>query len=1180
MLRFFKRFLIAASVFIAALLVTLVMLLQFTDWTRYKDDILNQINDPAHDLKRPKLSIDGDIKVQLFPAPRLVMSKFALDNIEGGDAQHMLTGDQLDLVSSWSSLFSGDLRIDSLVLRHPKIALEFRPNGQSNFEHVFATQPTKTQQIIRQGQQSEDAVISAPLSESTQNNAESHLLSTFIDSLLLVKKIELKDAIISCHDLNVRSKSNSFSSACFGHDRFSLVDINADLEAQDAQQSYTATFTAHSQGVPVNAQLRLKNLFKNSPASVDLKLQAGEANLTFAGVYDTSASPFLDGTIELKADSLDAALQNALFGQKADETFSVQTLLPVDLTANFIANEGARYEVPSFNGTLNTTTLSGAFAYDGLAQFLSGNLRIKDFNFDTLLESQPSTSLDISSDNLASNNISVDDNAQTSQGWLKNWELDGDINGLTIGKETLRTVQFKANGMGTGSGLAPFKTIKAFTLNASLPWGGGVALNGNADFSTPLTKFSIGYGVRFEDGQRGLKWLGLGDFSIENEQLRKIESTGKVFGTLDKFQVIQANFKANDSNVDAEFQVVRDEEQTGLYIQAKTNTLNLDTWLTPKTQEEIRNILPKPTSSAVAALATLPLDISTLTNLLNGEPGLVVEFDLKAHELRHQTHSYNEFEFVGRLDTGGLIISHLSAQDKAGIVGKLVGHIPPVPDLEMNLRADVSAPSAKSFFTSLGTRPIGAMWSDDAPLMSAGPIALSWVKTGNSNEPNIQAIFKSGGIELELDGTFFSSSGPLAGNQLNCNFRVRLSHISAQKLYKLIHAPYPIAPPEVPISLTGHTQGCFETLKIKSISGTVGDMPFSGELTINEDRKISGTLKLGNLDLDDWLINAPVYTAIPGPFAPTPATQQGDSRKWSNSKSSDLWLAHANGTWRLEAQSLQRGNLEIKKQVLNLEIEGGRLTTSVCSGRIYGGTYTCSYRREPGHETHYSLKLRDAVVPDGIMGLKGIDLKGSRINFDLTARTNGKSEANQVSKLQARGKVTAVGGELTGMNLQVLHEGYEKHGSLASDITKKFEHALSSGTTPLKRLEFNFSVEDGVFASRDFVFETQPDMAMTARYALRYDMKTGSIDNLGDIEGSPKLKRIPVRHVGKLGQSSVRIDEIALTDMISEAEFQKLQTNLTAPKKTENPKPSDPSLETDTDGNSLGILLKNVLQDE
>ncbi len=116
------------------------------------DAIFSKISEQVEKTTGRTLTIAGDKDLAIFPSLRLELNDVSFSNMAGGSRDNMATMKQLDIHIPWSTVFSGEIKLNKFVIREPNILLETNKQGKGNwqlFDNV-AEQPTAQQKTSGQ----------------------------------------------------------------------------------------------------------------------------------------------------------------------------------------------------------------------------------------------------------------------------------------------------------------------------------------------------------------------------------------------------------------------------------------------------------------------------------------------------------------------------------------------------------------------------------------------------------------------------------------------------------------------------------------------------------------------------------------------------------------------------------------------------------------------------------------------------------------------------------------------------------------------------------------------------------------------------------------------------------------------------------------------------------------------
>ncbi len=101
----------------------------FIDWNQYKTEIAQ----PITELSGRDLTIEGDVSFAVLPTPALSAAGVSLANMEGAQSGHMARLGSLEIRVAFLPLLSGQIKVESVKLIEPVIALEVLADGRANW---------------------------------------------------------------------------------------------------------------------------------------------------------------------------------------------------------------------------------------------------------------------------------------------------------------------------------------------------------------------------------------------------------------------------------------------------------------------------------------------------------------------------------------------------------------------------------------------------------------------------------------------------------------------------------------------------------------------------------------------------------------------------------------------------------------------------------------------------------------------------------------------------------------------------------------------------------------------------------------------------------------------------------------------------------------------------------------
>ncbi|MEQ8269194.1 MAG: AsmA family protein [Parvibaculum sp.] len=119
---------------LAVLLFAALIGPSLVDWNQFRNGIETQASEVAG---RP-VSIDGDIRFRILPAPHLTLGKIKIGNDPEASSlpsePHFATFDEIDAEVALAPLLSGDIKVTSVRIMRPQFNLEVLPDGSVNWK--------------------------------------------------------------------------------------------------------------------------------------------------------------------------------------------------------------------------------------------------------------------------------------------------------------------------------------------------------------------------------------------------------------------------------------------------------------------------------------------------------------------------------------------------------------------------------------------------------------------------------------------------------------------------------------------------------------------------------------------------------------------------------------------------------------------------------------------------------------------------------------------------------------------------------------------------------------------------------------------------------------------------------------------------------------------------------------
>ena len=273
---FLKKLLLAILALIFVLGGVVLVGPSFVDWNSYKAEIARTVEQQTG----RRLDIEGDISFQVLPAPRLSVKQLKLANLEGGSANSFISASALQIHVDLVPLLSGKVKVASVTLNDPVVALEQFPDGRNNW--TFSASTGKTEESH---QTAEGSTPSGSNSARSGGNIDFSLDGATINN----GRISFLD-----HDMGTAH---------------SITGLNATLSASSLNGPFRLTGDFAYEEVPVMLSAATGTIDAGWATPLEAIISLGDktAELSYSGTLVLGDMPRLIGTIGATAKDLAAA---------------------------------------------------------------------------------------------------------------------------------------------------------------------------------------------------------------------------------------------------------------------------------------------------------------------------------------------------------------------------------------------------------------------------------------------------------------------------------------------------------------------------------------------------------------------------------------------------------------------------------------------------------------------------------------------------------------------------------------------------------------------------------------------------------------------------------------------------------------------------------------------------------
>ena len=1088
-----KKLVLAVLALIVVLGVVVLVGPSFIDWNSYKAEITRTVEEQTG----RRLEIDGDISFQVLPAPRLSVEKLKLANAEGGSADTFVSAGALQIHVALAPLLSGKVKVASVTLKDPVVALEKLPDGRNNW--TFNT-PTATA-----GEATAPGTIDGGATDS--GTAGSGNIDLSLDGATIT------NGRISFFD-HATGESHT------------VAGLNAALSASSLNGPFKLTGDFSYKDVPVTLSAATGEIDAGRATPLETIVTLGDkaTELSYSGTLVLGDMPRLMGTIG--ATSKDLVAAGAALAPLGTGTGT----LPSALTGPFKLS--GKLEASSERAVLNELAitaggLSGkgtvtALLADGID--VDAKLALDRFVLDDLLASLASgteTGGDAPATPAPANSVPATTTADFALPAGINADLILTADAVDYRGGVIRQPRLEASLAGGAA------VLKVFS--AQMPGGSDLSLSGTLESVNGKPQFS-GRADFVSDNLRGtLGWLDIEIDSVAADRLRKGSLGADISANPEQIQLTNWTMDLDTTQIRGGLTLLlRDRPAFGLALDL--GKINLDAYLPPEGQA---GTTEPATSEEPAPAGPSPMEQAAVT-LNSFDANVRIGFD----EITVRKTPIIGGQLEARIQNGALSVSKLAIADLGGAKVNLSGSLAgAVSDPNTKLEFEIDAKSVTRLARLAGIEP-------DETLQRIGGATLNGSILGDLSALTVDATAKTAGATASVKGILHPLAQPL-----NVDLAVKLQHPSADKLAAILSpgavpkdvtlgslalaatvmsapdgaygldatmdlgggqlglkgtvAPGPdttalaldtrYTHPDVvalirgfspgyaptkrdlgPASLVSRLEGNTDNLKINGLRLGLGPVSLTGTATLaltGPRPKLTLSAESGSIAIDPWL---PKGSAAPaGGVAPV-VPVKSSARTWSRETIDTSGLLAADANIDLKAEKVLYGAYELDKVDLAAVLENGALTVSRLTSGLFGGTLngTASLKHGATPSAGLTLAVKNADVQQAAASATGAPQVTGTLNYETSLNTTGRSEYALVSGLQGSGSIAVSDGTVEGFDLPAVSDQL-KQLDRSVDFLVLAQRAMQGGTTPFESLSATYEITNGVLQSEDISLKSK-----------------------------------------------------------------------------------------------------------
>ena len=990
----------------------------FIDWNNYKDDVTRRVKE----MTGRDLTINGNIRIAVLPAPALVVSDVFLANPDGATARHMVKLKSAEIRVALGPLLGGQVKVETLKLIEPVIHLERLSDGSANWAFKAVKRAAGG-----------DA---NPTASGATNEGPSAAPPIALDNLTI------ENATLIYRD-SVSGVTEQ------------VEKLSARIAAASLQGPMKTSGTATVRSVPLTFELNVGEIIRDRTVPFNLLAGVATGSVT-AQVGGTLVNltdvPKFKGNVKVEGKNLAAALAS-LSGAGAPSLLVQSFQVGGDVTATATEVQMERVDIG-----LGATRASGDLYFEiGDKPSVNARLEVRKIDLDALIATKP---------------------ASTAPGTRTAKDAAKPKIAMSAAKEPFRFTLpkgFEASAIVSIDAIA-FRNdiIRDALLNAKLTDGlltvnqvsaqfpGGSDLVASMSLHTPdgVPAFSANVDSTVNDLRGVLRWLDVGLPSVPADRLRKISARAQMTGTPEQVKIGSLDLRFDSSRLTGGITVAL-RERLAFGANLTLDRLNVDSYI-PATKVKAAGA---PAGAAVKAggVTTAPSSGG------NANPVTVLaaltRFDsnVKAHvkSLIYETNPIRDLVVDATVYNGAADIRSLSVGKYGGASASLKGKVKDLvvaPSVE-NLSFEVKIPDTRRFARIVGARLPSTL--NDLGVVTA----KGWIN-GNLLRPQVDASARLAGGVVGIKGRVSAIPG-----MHMVAARISLEHKDLVGLVRKFGTSYRPAGRIGGIKFDADVKASAKAVSVKNLRAAIGKLSVHGQADIalgGPKPVIKAAIEAGGLVIDPFLPAAPKRPRRAFSRAPKDTTRRSSSRsapagsRFPNDRIdlSVLNLVDADLTFR--APILAYDKVLIEKPDLNASLKNGVLTVPKLSGRVFDGAFDATLEAATGPRNRLSIKggVDGVNMAKSLEAMTGEAFANGRMKINLDFASTGQSMHDLVGNL---GGVASVA--LTDVDVEKAGKGSTMSGLLV--LLTSLNKLGGSNINDQAQMTGTFKISRGIAHSND-----------------------------------------------------------------------------------------------------------------
>ncbi|MDD9876912.1 MAG: AsmA family protein [Magnetovibrio sp.] len=1099
--------------FLAGLIVLLAAAVvvgpNVVNWNDYKGEIAQQVRD----LTGRELTINGDIRIAVLPAPALVASDIALANPDGASARNMATLKSVEVRVALGPLLGGKVKIETVTLIDPVVNLERLPDGSANWEFAPADSAKNGAKPAPAGVPAEAGGTAPP--------------PIALDNLTVANgTLVYRDAVTGTTER--------------------ITGLNTRIAAASLKGPLETKGSATVRGIPLSFDVNIGEIIHGRTVPVSLQLGSAAAKLTVQAtgtVLDLEENPRFKGQMKVEGGDL-ASLLGQLGGSAPAGIAGRPVGFEGDLTAS-----AKDVEIKNLNVTLGDVRAGGDLRVEiGTKLRVGSRIEIKKLDADALIDGAagPAAAAGAPKPGQADakkSGAGTPAKPAEAAGPLR-FELPKNVEGSLILsvdaiayrdgviRDVLVNADINDGAVTVSQASAQFPGGSDFAVAATLTTPGGVPTVGG-ELETTVS-----------DMRGVLSWLDVELPAIPRDRLRKFSLQSSFAGTPDQVQATGLDLRFDSSRLTGGVTVAL-RKRLAFGADLVLDRFNLDAYL-PSTKPAAK---PKPaaaTSPAAGAAkkGAKPSDEQAAAQAFAALSGLTrFDANLKTHvkTLVYQGTQIKDLVSDVTLHNGNLDIRRLSVARLAGASAKLkgklkrLGQVPTADNLSFEFSARNVAGLARLAGVSL---PVDAK--------KIGAVNVKGTANGSLLRPTLKATANVAGATLGINGRV--SALPIS-DLIDANLTLR--HKDPVKLLRRFGVDYRPSGRLGGLDLAADVKASAAKAAVSNLRAQLGKLTLRGKIDAvlgGARPKVVADLAAGAIAIDPLLpakrgaaLDGVLLKIDPAAWRPAPAGGQPSIARpvaakrgqWSTERLDLSALNAVDAELALTSPLIIFGKYLFEKANIAATVKDGVLSTQRLTGLFFGGQVKGGLGASAGPRPRIEAvaEISGVDVARTLESVTGEATANGRMALNFNVDGSGRSVAELVGALGGNGSVA-----LTDVDVRKAGKGSLLSGFM--NLMTSLGRLGGGNANDRAEMTATFTMNRGVARTNDVKLASAYGNGVAAGTV---DLPAWTIDMQGEVELAQNLltkilrakvresrQAVPFAIKGALDAPNVKVDTGAL----------------------------------------------------